>query len=75
VETGTAQKDRFVVNSQKNRATVGGYQIYYRAYLVDYPSVPKVTAQEPFKVTIVEPPSQSDIVYNEAPDWLKNLED
>ena len=31
--------------------------------------------EQPFKVTIVEPPSTSDYVFNVAPDFLGELED
>jgi len=52
---------------------VGEYRIRYRAYLKDYPEAKEAILADPFTITIVEPPSQSDYIFNVAPDWLDYL--
>lgn len=60
----------FTVIKQNLRSSVGEYLIKYRAYMKNYSQKIFTLLEEPFKVTIVEPPSQSDYIFNVAPNWL-----
>ncbi len=59
-----------VVNKQKDSKTVGSYEVIYTASLKDYPTKRKFVLDDPIKVTIVEPASDSNYIVNVMPEWL-----
>ena len=53
----------FSILSQDDKATVGEYNIRYRATLKDYPGATPIVLLQPFTVTILEPPNPSTYVF------------